>query len=46
MNLKFLKMKTPQQNTNDLDSFDFISNELQEEFNNVFIFLDDAIVID
>lgn len=40
-------MNTTQRNTNpDLDSFDFISNELQEEFTNVFNSLGDAIVID
>ena len=40
-------MKTPQHNTNlELDSFDFISNELQEEFSNVFNSLDDAIIIE
>ncbi|WP_290701550.1 hypothetical protein [Lacinutrix sp.] len=40
-------MKTTEHNTNlYLDSFDFISNELQEEFTNVFNSLGDAIVID
>jgi len=38
-------MKTPEQNT-DLDPFDFVSIELQEEFANVFSSLNDAIIID
>ncbi|WAC01033.1 hypothetical protein N7U66_12695 [Lacinutrix neustonica] len=40
-------MKTTQSNTDlHLDALDFISNELCQEFDNVFHSLDDAIVID
>jgi len=40
-------MKTPHHKTNpELDSFELVSNELQEEFANIFYSLDDAIIID
>lgn len=38
-------MKTPLENIN-LDSFEYVSNELREEFTNIFIAIDDAIVIE
>ena len=38
-------MKTEPSNTDyQLDSFDFISNELQAEFTNIFSSLDDAVI--
>lgn len=38
-------MKTEPCNTDcHLDSFDFISNELQEEFTNIFNSLEDAVI--
>jgi len=40
-------MKTPNNNYNlELDSFEFVSSELKEEFINVFNSLDDAIIIE
>ena len=38
-------MKTPQININ-LDSFDFISNELQEEFSGFILSLGDVVIIE
>jgi len=38
-------MKTPQQSTN-LDSFEFVSNELREEFATIFMSIDDAIIVE